>query len=260
LGHGATFKIYFPAVCQDAKPGLIENQRHPLRGDETILLVEDDNGVRALSRSVLEIFGYTVLETSDPNEAIRISESYRGPFQAILTDIVMPHMNGRRLSELLHPQRPQMRALFMSGYTDDATVRQGILDPGISFIQKPFTPTSLAGKLRDVLDSTAAFVCAWHGRHSDNKGAAKSELKYALVVDDEPAVRKLTALALTNHGFACDEAENGDQALLQFDQREYAVLVTDLRMPQRNGHSLAVEVLGRGENRPLIVVRPICAR
>jgi two-component system, cell cycle sensor histidine kinase and response regulator CckA len=97
-----------------------------------------------------------VLEASDPNEAIQLSQSHAGHIDALLSDIVMPQMNGRRMSDLLRPQRPEMRVLFMSGYTDDAIVRQGILEPGISFIQKPFTPAGLAVKLRGVLDGIEA--------------------------------------------------------------------------------------------------------
>jgi PAS domain S-box-containing protein len=157
-GQGTTFKIYFPIVTQASVKGSSEPERKlPLKGDETILLVEDDHGVRTLSRNVLEIYGYTVLEASDPTAAIQLCQSHQGPIDALLTDIVMPQMNGKRLSELLLPQRPEMKVLFMSGYTDDAIIRQGILERGISFIQKPFTPAGLAEKLRGVLDG--ADVC-----------------------------------------------------------------------------------------------------
>jgi PAS domain S-box-containing protein len=152
-GQGTTFKIYFPMVEQSGERRHRGSDRHqPLRGNETILLVEDDAGVRALSRNILEMFGYTVLEAADPAEAVRICESYSGHIDALLTDVVMPHMNGRRLSELLQPQRPEMKVLFMSGYTDDAVVRQGVLQAGVNFVQKPFTPVALAGKVREVLD------------------------------------------------------------------------------------------------------------
>jgi PAS domain S-box-containing protein len=156
-GQGASFKIYFPAVEHtNQQPRRSEGRNQPLRGNETILLVEDDEGVRALSRSILEMYGYIVLEASEPTEAIGICQSYEGTIDALLTDVVMPHMNGRRLSELLRPQRPEMKVLFMSGYTDDAVVRQGVLEAGVNFVQKPFTPTVLAGKVREVLDTLKA--------------------------------------------------------------------------------------------------------
>jgi CheY-like chemotaxis protein len=126
-----------------------------LRGCETILLVEDESVVRSLGRTILEMHGYTILEAADPNEAIRLCQSYEGRIDALLTDIVMPHMNGKQLSEVLLPTRPEMKVLFMSGYTDDAVVRKGILEPGVDFIQKPFTPSTLAAKIRGALDGAA---------------------------------------------------------------------------------------------------------
>jgi signal transduction histidine kinase len=157
-GQGTTFKVYFPVVAQESTKGPSEpDRKSALKGDETILLVEDDPGVRALARNVLEMYGYSVLEASNPSAAIQVCQSHAGLIDALLTDIVMPQMNGKRLSELLLPQRPGMKVLFMSGYTDDAIIRQGILERGISFIQKPFTPAGLAEKLRGVLDE--ADVC-----------------------------------------------------------------------------------------------------
>ncbi len=151
-GQGTTFKIYFPvasaasAAQRGAGPSAI-----PLRGSETILLVEDDDAVRGMAQSVLEMYGYKVLEAREPASAVKVCRAYPGRIDALLTDMVMPQLNGKRLSELLLPERPEMRVLFMSGYTDDAIVRQGVLEPGIHFLQKPFTPVALAAKLRSVL-------------------------------------------------------------------------------------------------------------
>jgi FixJ family two-component response regulator len=99
------------------------------------------------------MYGYKVLEANSPNEALNVSHAHSGVIDALLTDVVMPHLNGKRLSELLLSERPEMKVLFMSGYTDDAIVRQGILNPGVSFLQKPFIPAALAGKLRSTLDA-----------------------------------------------------------------------------------------------------------
>jgi DNA-binding response OmpR family regulator len=157
LGHGTTFKLYFPIVTKpDVKQDGDDTGRRKLRGHETILLVEDDPSVRNLARSVLEMYGYTVLEAPEPSAAIRISQEHRGMIDILLTDVVMPHMNGKRLSELLAPDRPEMKVLFMSGYTDDAIVRQGVLDAGVNFIQKPFVPATLTAKVRDVLEGIGA--------------------------------------------------------------------------------------------------------
>ncbi len=153
-GTGSSFKIYLPAIEQLPRV----NQEPPQRpvvahGTETILLVEDEEGVRALGQRALERYGYTVLVASDPAEAIRISRAHEGPIELLLTDVVMPQMNGRRLSELLSPERPEMKVLYMSGYTDDAIVRQGILNAGVNFLHKPFSPAALAAKVRDSLRS-----------------------------------------------------------------------------------------------------------
>ena len=152
-GHGTTFKIYFPDVgTPSGQSDKDECRRRQLRGNETILLVEDDASVRTLTRNVLEIYGYTVLEASEPSEAIQLSRAHAGPIDVLLTDVVMPQLNGQRLSEMLRSERPEMKVLFMSGYTDDAIVRQGVLQADVNFIQKPFVPIALTSKVRDVLE------------------------------------------------------------------------------------------------------------
>jgi two-component system cell cycle sensor histidine kinase/response regulator CckA len=156
-GIGTTFKLYFPIA---ARPDTASRSNAPslrnLRGDETVLLVEDDASVRNLTCNVLELCGYTVLVAAEPIEAIKVSKAHPGRIDVLLTDVVMPHMNGKRLSELLIPERPEMRVLFMSGYTDDAIVRQGVLESGVNFIQKPFVPSALKTKLRDVIEESIA--------------------------------------------------------------------------------------------------------
>ena len=120
---------------------------------ETILLVEDALRVRAVVREILEMNGYNVLEGRHGAEAIEISERHRGPIHLMVTDVVMPQMSGRELAQRLQPVRPDMRVLYMSGYTDDAIVRHGVLGAGIAFLSKPFTPDALALKVREVLDA-----------------------------------------------------------------------------------------------------------
>jgi len=104
-------------------------------------------------REILETSGYDVLEARQGTEALRISSDHEGPIHLMLTDVVMPQMSGRELAQRLAPLRPDMRVLYMSGYTDDAIVRHGVLDAGIAFISKPFTPDALAAKVRQVLDT-----------------------------------------------------------------------------------------------------------
>ncbi|MCM3877502.1 MAG: PAS domain S-box protein [Thermoanaerobaculia bacterium] len=153
-GRGAKFRIYFPrAVGEAAASGLGERPPLSPRGTETILLVEDESGVRRLSRTILEAQGYTVLEAASGEEALEIARSHTGEIHLVATDVVMPGMSGRVLWDRLRVLRPGPRILFMSGYTDDAIARHGVLDPGIAFLQKPFTPFGLAHKVREVLDA-----------------------------------------------------------------------------------------------------------
>ena len=153
-GAGTTFKIYLPRVEEEAEAGSSqEKQSSRATGSETVLLVEDDPAVGAFARDVLEECGYRVLVAAGPDEALRLCEGHDGPVQLLLTDVVMPRMNGRQLALAAAELRPGMRVLYMSGYTDDAILRRGLLDPDLPFIQKPFTPDALEVKVREVLDS-----------------------------------------------------------------------------------------------------------
>ena len=118
-----------------------------------MLLVEDAELVRNLARDALEIYGYKVLEAASGSAALAISDDYDGQIHLLLTDVVMPGMSGRQTADRLLESRPEMKVLFMSGYTDDAIVHHGVLDADTPFIQKPFPPQFLAQKVRDVLDS-----------------------------------------------------------------------------------------------------------
>jgi DNA-binding NtrC family response regulator len=129
-------------------------QATPPRGSETILLVEDEDGVRSLVRRVLQESGYTVLEASRPNEALTTCQRYEGLIHLLFTDVVMPQMSGRELAEKLSPLRPEMKTLYMSGYTDEAILHHGVLDPGMPFLQKPCTTEAIAHKVRQVLDAS----------------------------------------------------------------------------------------------------------
>jgi CheY-like chemotaxis protein len=153
-GAGTTFKIYLPRVEEEAEAAGPQ-ESHPGRpsGTETVLLVEDDPAVAAFTRDVLEECGYRVLVKDDPEEALRLCEGHDGPLHLLLTDVVMPRMNGRQLALAAAELRRDMRVLYMSGYTDDAVLRRGLLDPDLPFIQKPFTPEALEAKVREVLDS-----------------------------------------------------------------------------------------------------------
>jgi two-component system, cell cycle sensor histidine kinase and response regulator CckA len=123
------------------------------RGSETILLVEDEDGVRALARHILQDCGYTLLEARDGPEAEQLARQHQGRIDLLVTDVILPRMGGREIAERLAGMQPSMKILFLSGYTDDAVVRHGILEAQVAFLQKPFSPVSLATKVREVLGS-----------------------------------------------------------------------------------------------------------
>jgi len=154
-GHGSTFKIYLPRVDEPAEHLPQTADAHELpRGTETVLLVEDEPAVRALAARVLRERGYIVLEAANGDEALHMAHECAGvPIHLLLTDVVMPHMSGKALAEQLQSLYPTIKVLFISGYTDNAIVHHGRLDAGVEFLQKPFAPSVLASKVREVLDS-----------------------------------------------------------------------------------------------------------
>jgi two-component system, cell cycle sensor histidine kinase and response regulator CckA len=153
-GIGTTFKVYLPKVeTASEKPEATTANKRSRRGTETVLLVEDEAAVRSLLRDILESNGYVVLEASRAVEALEASQQHGGPIQLLLTDVVMPDVSGRKLADRLRTSRPEAKVLYMSGYTDTAIVQHGLLEPGVAFLQKPFTPDALSRKVREVLDA-----------------------------------------------------------------------------------------------------------
>jgi two-component system cell cycle sensor histidine kinase/response regulator CckA len=154
LGKGATFKIYFPRVEQGLDAAASAILKGPLpRGTETLLVVEDEPAVRHLARRVLEAQGYTVLSASNGQDALHVARDYKGlPIDLVITDVVMPLMGGKVMAEWLKTTYPDLRVLFTSGYTDDAIAHHGVLDEGVEFLSKPYTPTTLTHKVREMLD------------------------------------------------------------------------------------------------------------
>ncbi|MBN9516952.1 response regulator, partial [bacterium] len=152
VGVGTTFKVLLPAAPPATPPGPPEAPALAPRGTETVLLVEDEDAVRRLAQIALAVQGYTVLEAPTAADAARLAEAHPGPVHLLLTDVVMPEMGGRAVADAVRARRPGVKVLYMSGYTDDAVVRHGVLAATDAFLQKPFTPLSLARKVRDVLD------------------------------------------------------------------------------------------------------------
>jgi two-component system, cell cycle sensor histidine kinase and response regulator CckA len=153
-GTGSSVKVYLPRIDQKAT---IEREgrrkQSPLKGNETILLVEDDEMVRNLVRETLEREGYKIIDSADPVEAQRLAEDFRGKIQLLITDVVMPRLSGKELARTLTQRRPDVKVLYMSGYTDSAIVNSGILQREVAFLQKPFTPAALSNKVREVLET-----------------------------------------------------------------------------------------------------------
>ena len=213
-GKGTTFKVYLPQVnegipIQESKPEI-----ESLRGDETILVVEDQADIRKLAQRILEGYGYQVLTAANGGEALLQAERHVGPIQLMLTDVVMPRMTGRELADRLKPLRPAMKVLYMSGYTDNVVVHRGIVDLGVAYLQKPFTPVGLAAKVRELLVRPAVTI---------------------LVVDDEAVIRGLLRHFLKAAGYEVLEAADGRQAVTQAETHHVDLMITDLIMPEQEG-------------------------
>jgi PAS domain S-box-containing protein len=151
--HGTTFKVYLPRVDAPVEPQPPAREAATVTGTETILLAEDDEMLRPLAKGLLGKLGYTVLEAENAEQALAVAGAHPGPIHLLVADVVMPGASGRELARRLEPTRPDTRVLYVSGYTDDAIVHHGMLEPGLNFLQKPFTPTALARKVREVLDA-----------------------------------------------------------------------------------------------------------
>ena len=157
LKLGTTFKIYLPRFAEKKEIGVQENfQEKPQKGNETILLVEDEEAILKMTQMMLERLGYTVMATSYPDEAIRLIHASKTEIHMLITDVVMPSMNGRELAEKILKTFPKMKCLYMSGYTADVIAHKGILDEGLNFINKPFSKLDLSVKLRELLNGKDA--------------------------------------------------------------------------------------------------------
>jgi PAS domain S-box-containing protein len=155
-GQGTTFKVYLPRFDEEVSAETRAKVKTTVaRGSETVLLVEDDEAVRELTEMVLQSYGYRVLVAEDPTDAQKLSDIPGTNLSLVVTDVVMPTMSGRELVKRLTDKHPHLRVLYMSGYTDNVITSGGVLEPGLAFLQKPFTPASLASKVREVLDAPA---------------------------------------------------------------------------------------------------------
>ena len=154
IGKGTTFRIYFPRVTQDeAVSAPLPPHTEAAGGSETVLVVEDEHLVRKLMRTILESRGYVVLDAPGGEEALHVCRSHKGPIHLLITDVVMPKMKGGKSLNRLRSIYPEMKVLYVSGYTADMIDQHGVLETGIQFLQKPFTPLDLGNRVRELLDS-----------------------------------------------------------------------------------------------------------
>jgi CheY-like chemotaxis protein len=207
-GRGTTFTVDLPRVEEAAEPtATAAAPPGLLRGTETILLVEDEEGVRDLAREVLESCGYTVLEAPDPQAALGLGEAYEGPIDLLLTDVVMPQMGGRELADRLGRLSPGVRVLYMSGYTEDTVVQQGVLEGNAALLPKPFTARAFAtpgAKPRVPLPdlSRAEYTTRENVPQRAPTAPPMPILLRVLILEDPPADAKLILEELTNRAGA----------------------------------------------------------
>ena len=254
LGKGTTFRIYFPVA--DEAPGeavIIRDDRTTMpRGNETILVVDDEPVLCKLVTDSLQPLGYHILQTSAPEEALLIGDTFEGTIDLILTDVVMPGMNGKQLADTFLQKRPNAMALYMSGYANDVMGDHGILEPGTLLIQKPLTTGMLAFKVRDALDRQVEAVAERAARYS-----TKVRPLHILLADDEKANRELVRTLLEGYPFTFDEAENGNMAVEMFRTGRYDLVLMDLVMPHMDGLAATREIRlweGQHKSRPTPII------
>jgi CheY-like chemotaxis protein len=236
--RGTTIKIYLPRLLSDVA---CDDESHLARGletspsSETILVVEDDDDVRAYTVECLRELGYRVLEAHDGPSALRLLERQNEPLDLLFTDVVMPGMTGRELADAARERQPTLRVLYTSGYTRNAIVHGGRLDAGVEMIAKPFTYAALAQKVRDVLDAGRT------GR--------------VLVVEEEPTVRSLAMELLSTGGYAVEEAANAGEALakIRSAQGRYDVVFIANRLGDNLGAWLSGELRQLHADLPVLI-------
>jgi CheY-like chemotaxis protein len=218
-GIGTTCKVFLPQACDGsesapAKPGLGAARRN-----ETILVVEDDPAIRMLVEEILTGAGYNVLVAGTGDKAIQLADEHEGVIHLLLTDVVLPSMGGKEIAGRIALVRPETKVLFMSGYTGNAADERENLEPGVEFLQKPFTPDALCEKIGGLLSTS-------------------STIRRILVVDDDRSLRNLLAQTLEGEGFQAFTAEDGREARLQIEEHRIDLVITDLAMPGEEGMEL----------------------
>jgi len=218
-GHGTKITLCFPRTAESEAAAAALNfltQEDGLSGQETILVVEDAPALRELIVQTLGQQGYHVLEAPDGPTALEICGNHRGPIHLLVTDVVMPQMGGLKLAKEVNRVKQGVRVLYISGYTPNAIVHHGILDPGVELLEKPFTPGDLTRRVREVLGPVRAAASI-------------------LVVEDDEAIRRFFRSVLEKAGYGVREAADGREARRLFAEHGADLLITDLTMPGEEG-------------------------
>ena len=235
-GSGSRFEIWLPvtdaAAVDAAAPSPAAGSG---RGEETLLIVEDQGEVRRLALSILKGSGYRLLEAENAEQALQLSAGYAGGIDLLITDVIMPGLNGRQLADRLANERPGLKVLYTSGYAADVIALEGSLEPGMAYLPKPFGAAQLAAKVREVLGA----------------GRGPSTL---LVIDDDPAVRGFLRQILAGAGYIVVEAGDGRSGMSKIEPHRVDLVITDLVMPEQEGLETLQRLRAERPNLPVIVI------
>ncbi len=242
-GHGTTFKMYFPAIAQRPVDVRETNDPQNLEGLETILVVEDQEIVRKLVVRSLRQYGYKIIEAKNGGEALNKLDDAKIQIDLLLTDVVMPVMGGKELYDKMLTFNPNLKAVFMSGYTENAIAHHGVLDKGVNFIQKPFIQKKLVQKVRQVLDQS-------------RKSIQEDEMKGVLVIDDDEQIVELYKIYARKHKFKLFTALNGKKGLDIFarHEKEVGLVLCDLNLNNTNGEALVEKMIQFNEDCHFLIV------
>jgi CheY-like chemotaxis protein/HPt (histidine-containing phosphotransfer) domain-containing protein len=227
-GRGAAFKVYLPVVDRETDVIKVQKQSQLKGGAETVLVVDDEPSIRKLLLQTMQPLGYKMLDAPSGEDALKISDAYRGAIDLLVTDIVMRGMNGVQLAQTLQQRRPDIEVIFISGYTDNAIVHQDMIDKKLILMQKPITPTVLAAKVREVLDKRSA---------PEKPAAIAQDLSgmRILYADDDESSRLLVRTYLEPSHCILDICTNGQAAVDKFQAGSYDLVLMDMQMPVMDG-------------------------
>jgi PAS domain S-box-containing protein len=227
-GKGTSFEIYFPATEVQTDEIAQETTHENIRGNETILVVDDEPLLLKVISNMLKPLGYCLLTASSAEEALKLSDDYKGTINLILTDVVMPGMNGNQLVDTLTLKRPDIKVIFMSGYTDDAIEDHGVFNQDLLLISKPVTEKILTQKIRDTLDihcQKEQIQTKSHNIHGT----------HILLVDDNKDIQLLIQSFLKQYDCRIETADNGQIAVEKFKSVTYDLVLMDMQMPVMDG-------------------------